>query len=444
MKIRPRASQQSLSALPPSAPVAATGLRSLGRMFTSLHNYNYRLYWFGQLLSVIGTWIQRIAQAWLVLQLTNSSFALGLVTALASLPITIFALFGGVLADRFPKRPVIVVTQSIMAGQALILALLITTHHIQVWHIYIMALILGLATSIDNPTRQAFVSEMVGPENLPNAVALNSSLFNTARILGPAIGAALIAAFSIAVPFYVNAVSFMAVIGGLLLMRPAEFHDVPAPVRGRLFSRMREGISYATQTPSVLLPLILLAFIGTFGYNFTVILPLVAKYVLNTGALGFGGLTTALGVGALISALTMAYLNRPSERLLLVGGTVFTILLGLLAVSTKLPLTLLILVVLGFASITYTATTNTRLQISAPGQMRGRVMSFYILLNAGMTPIGSLLIGTLAQDFNVRVALAIMTALCGVGVVVAWLYHARHSRIDTATPTTPVTTPAVD
>lgn len=420
------------------------GVRSLGRTFSSLHNYNYRLYWFGQLLSVIGTWIARIAQAWLVLQLTNSSFALGLVTALQSLPITIFALFGGVLADRFPKRPVIVTTQSIMAAQSLVLALLITTHHIQVWHIYLLALILGMATSLDNPTRQAFVSEMVGPENLPNAVALNSSLFNTARIIGPAVGAGLIAAFSIAIPFYVNAVSFMAVIGGLLLMRPAEFYDVPALVRGRVFTRMREGIDYATKTPSVLLPLILLAFIGTFGYNFTVVLPLVAKYVLNTGALGFGGLTTALGIGALVSALTMAYLNRPSERLLLFGGTAFTILLGLLAVSTKLPLTLLILVILGFASITYTATTNTRLQISAPGQMRGRVMSFYILLNAGMTPIGSLLIGTLAQDFSVRVALAIMTALCGVGVVVAWLYHARHSRIDTATPTTPVTTPAVD
>ncbi len=443
MKIRPRASQPP-SAAPPTAPAAAVGLRSLGRTFASLHNYNYRLYFIGQLLSVIGTWIARIAQAWLVLQLTNSSFSLGLVTALQSLPITIFALFGGVLADRFPKRPVIVTTQSIMAAQSLVLALLITTHHIQVWHIYILALILGMATSLDNPTRQAFVSEMVGPESLPNAVALNSSLFNTARIIGPAVGAGLIAAFSIAIPFYVNAVSFVAVIGGLLLMRPAEFYDVPALVRGRLFSRMREGIDYATKTPSVLLPLILLAFIGTFGYNFTVVLPLVAKYVLNTGALGFGGLTTALGIGALISALTMAYLNRPSERLLLVGGTAFTILLGLLAISTKLPLTLLILVILGFASITYTATTNTRLQISAPGQMRGRVMSFYILLNAGMTPIGSLLIGTLAQDFNVRVALAIMTALCGVGVMVAWLYHARHSRIDATTPTSPPTPVTVD
>jgi MFS family permease len=442
MNIRHRFGKKTALAGAPVVPVSAVGLRSFDRTFSSLRNYNYRLYWFGQLLSVIGTWIQRIAQAWLVLQLTNSSFSLGLVTALQSLPITFFALFGGVLADRFPKRPVIVVTQSIMAGQALILALLITTHHIQVWHIYVLAMVLGLATSIDNPTRQAFVSELVGPENLPNAVALNSSLFNAARIIGPAVGGALIAAFTISVPFYVNSVSFLAVIVGLLMMRPAEFHDVPAPVRGRVFTRMREGISYAAHTPAVLLPLILLAFIGTFGYNFTVILPLVAKYVLGTGALGFGGLTTALGFGALIAALFMAYLNRPSERLLLFGGTAFTILLGMLAISTRLPLTLAILVVLGFASITYTATTNTRLQISAPGQMRGRVMSFYILLNAGMTPIGSLLIGTLAEDFNVRIALAIMTSLCAVGVVVAWLYHARHSGVDAAKPQTPTTTTA--
>ncbi len=433
--------KMSLRASKPTAPASpvrvVTGVGSFGRTFSSLRNYNYRLYWLGQLLSVIGTWIQRIAQAWLVLQLTNSSFSLGLVTALQSLPITFFALFGGVLADRFPKRPVIITTQAIMAGQALVLALLITTHQIQVWHIYVLAMVLGLATSIDNPTRQAFVSELVGPANLPNAVALNSSLFNTARILGPAIGAGLIAAFTISVPFYVNAASFLAVIVGLLLMRPAEFHDVPAPVRGPVVTRLREGISYARNTPAVLLPLILLAFIGTFGYNFTVILPLVAKYVLNTGAMGFGGLTTALGIGALISALTMAYLNRPSERLLLFGGTAFSILLGTLAISTNLSLTLGILVVLGFASITYTATTNTRLQISAPGQMRGRVMSFYILLNAGMTPVGSLLIGTLAQDFSVRLALGIMTSLCLVGCLVAWLYYARHSRVDPATPPTP-------
>jgi MFS family permease len=426
---------------PPASAGVQMGLRSFKRTFSSFENYNYRLFWSGQLLSRMGSWISRVAQAWLVLQLTNSSFSLGLVTALQSLPITFLALFGGVLADRFPKRPVLIITQSIMAIDSLIIAVLITTHQIQIWHLYILASLLGLATAFDNPTRQAFVSEMVGPENLPNAIALNSSLFNAARIVGPAVGGLLIAAFTIDIPFYIDAVSFLAVIAGLILMRPAEFHDVPAPVRGPVFARMREGVAYAVQTPAVLLPLLMLAFIGTFGYNFTVILPLIAKYVLGIGALGFGGLTTSIGIGALTGALTIAYLNRPSERFLLIAATSFTLLLGLLALSTRLPLTIAILLILGFASISYTATTNTRIQMTAPSPLRGRVMSLYILLNAGMTPVGALAIGTLADNFNVRLAVGVMTGLCALGVAAGWLYHAHHPGV-AATTGIPLEKPA--
>lgn len=400
--------------------------RSLGRIFTSLHNYNYRLYWFGQLLSITGTWIARVAQAWLVLELTNSSFALGLVGALQFVPITAFSLFGGVLADRFPKREVIIITQAVMALQSLILAVLITTGLIQVWHIYILAMVLGLASAFGNPTRQAFVSEMVGPDNLPNAVALNSGLFNTARILGPAIGGALIAAFTIDIPFYINAVSYLAVITGLLLMRPAEFYNVPVPVHGRVLGRVREGIDYAVTTPAVLLPLILMAFFGTFGYNFTIMLPLVAKYILGTGALGFGGLMTALGTGSLAAALGAAYLSRPTERLLLSGATAFCVLLGFLAVSRVFPLTIAILVILGVASIAFTTTANARLQLTAPNELRGRVMSLYIFLRGGTAPLGSLLLGVLAQDISVPVSVGTMAGLCAVGVIVAQFYRARH------------------
>ena len=432
---------QHINLAPTPGMTTGVGARSFKQTFSSFQNYNYRLFWTGQLLSRMGSWISRVAQAWLVLQLTNSSFSLGLVAALQSLPITFLALFGGVLADRFPKRPVLIITQTIMAIDSLAIAVLITTHHIQIWHLYILASILGLATAFDNPTRQAFVSEMVGPENLPNAVALNSSLFNAARIVGPAVAGILIAAFTIDVSFYIDAFSFLAVIAALILMRPAEFHDVPKPVRGPVFTRMREGVSYAVQTPAVLLPLILLAFIGTFGYNFTVILPLIAKYVLNIGALGFGGLTTAIGVGALTGALCIAYFNKPSERLLLIAGTAFTVLLGLLALSTMLPLTLGILLILGFASICYTATTNTRIQLNAPGPLRGRVMSLYILLNAGMTPVGALLIGTLASDFNVRFAVGVMTGLCALGVVVGFIYHARHPDQAPTISSLPLNTP---
>ena len=400
--------------------------RSVGRIFSSLHNYNYRLYWFGQLLSITGTWIARVAQAWLVLDLTNSSFDLGLVSALQFVPITAFSLFGGVLADRFPKREVIILTQALMAIQSLILAILITSGHIQVWHIYILAMVLGLAAAFGNPTRQAFVSEMVGPDNLPNAVALNSGLFNTARIFGPAIGGALIAAFTIDIPFYINAVSYLAVIGGLLMMRPSELYNVPAPVRGRVLGRLREGVDYATKTPSVLLPLILMGFIGTFGYNFTVMLPLVAKYILGTGALGFGGLMTALGVGSLVAAVGAAYLSRPTERLLLAGATAFAILLGLLAISSAFPLTIAILVALGVASIAFTTTANSRLQLTAPNELRGRVMSLYIFLRAGTAPLGSLLLGTLAENISVPVAVGTMAMLSGLGVFLARTYRARH------------------
>jgi MFS family permease len=290
------------------------GRAALARTFASFSNHNYRLYWIGQLLSTIGTWISRIAQAWLVLKLTNSAFDLGLVSTLQFLPLTAFALFGGVLADRFPKRPVLVGTQSVMALQSLALAVLIATGTIRIWHIYALAMVQGLATAFDNPTRQAFVSEMVGREHLPNAVALNSSLFNAARIVGPAIGGLLLASFSIGIAFSIDAASYLAVIAALILMRPGEFYGVPPPTRGAVLGRIREGIDYAARTPPVVVVLIVMGFIGTFGYNFTVFLPLVAKFVLRTGALGFGSLLTAMGIGSLSAALVMAYLERRSSN----------------------------------------------------------------------------------------------------------------------------------
>lgn len=396
------------------------------RTFTSFKNYNYRLYWSGQLFSQIGTWISRIAQAWLVLKLTNSSFDLGLVSTLQFLPMTAFALVGGALADRFPKRPVLITTQSVMALQSLALGVLITTGMIQIWQIYVLAMVQGLATAFDNPTRQAFVSEMVGTENLPNAIALNSSLFNTARIIGPAIGGALLAAFSIGISFYVDAFSYLAVIGGLILMRPAEFHNVPPPTRGPVFRRIREGIAYAARTPDVAVVLIMMAFIGTFGYNFTTILPLVAKFVLGSGALGFGSLLTAMGVGSLCAALAMAYLSRPSERVLAIAATAFTVLLTLLGLSHIYLLTIGILVILGFASISFTSTANSRLQLFAPGELRGRVMSLYIFLNMGTAPLGNFLIGWLGQRYSVPVSIISMAVMCALGVVLGWIYLVRH------------------
>lgn len=399
---------------------------AIARTFSSFSNYNYRLYFSGQLLSSIGTWISRIAQAWLVLKLTNSAFDLGLVGTFQFLPMTVFALFGGVFADRFPKRRVLVMTQTVMALSSLALGILITGGLIQIWHIYLLAMVQGFAQAFDNPTRQAFVSEMVGTDKLPNAIALNSSLFNTARIIGPAIGGLLLASFNIGISFYVDAASYLAVIGGLILMRPAEFHNVPLPVRGKVLKRMKEGIVYAARTPDVAVVLIIMAFIGTFGYNFTVILPLVAKFVLGTSALGFGSLLTAMGVGSLGAALAMAYLSRPSERVLIIAAVAFTALLASLALSQIYILTIGLLVILGFASISFTSTANSRLQLFAPGELRGRVMSLYIFLNMGTAPLGDFLIGWLGQHFGVPVAILTIAALCGLGVFLGRLYLLRH------------------
>ena len=397
------------------------------RTFRSLRNRNYRLYWCGQVVSLSGTWMQRIAQSWLVLQITHSPLALGTVTTVQFAPILILSLFGGVLADRVPKWRFLMLTQTVMAFQALILAILVSTGHVQLIHVYILAAVLGIANALDNPTRQAFVVELVGREDLPNAVALNSTIFNTSRIVGPALGGLLIAAFGVAGCFYLNAFSFLAVIGGLLLMDPTRFFAGRPARAGRVFGQIGEGLRYAVSTPDIALPLLLMGVLGTFGYNFTVILPLIADEVLHSGAIGFGGLTAAMGVGSLMAALGVAYRGRATRRTLLGGAIGFSILLFLVALSHWWLLTIPLLVALGLCSIIFSTTANTRLQLVAPSHMRGRVMSIYQLLFAGTTPFGSLIIGVLAERSGVQWAVAIVAGACGLGVIAALLYLRRNA-----------------
>src|SRR5207248_4939744 len=287
---------------------------ALARTFRALRNPNYRLYWLGQLVSLTGTWMQRIAQSWLVLQLTHSPLALGTVTTVQFTPILLFSLFGGVLADRAPKRRLLVCTQTVMALQALAFAVLIASGQIRLFEVYILAAVLGVANALDNPTRQAFVVELVGKEDLPNAVALNSTLFNTSRIAGPAVGGVLIATIGLAGCFYLNALSFLAVIGGLLLMDPARFFAGRPSRRGNVARQIGEGLRYAVTTPDIALVVLLMGVLGTFGYNFTVVLPLLARDVLHSGAAGFGALTAAMGLGSLAAALGVAYHGRATRR----------------------------------------------------------------------------------------------------------------------------------
>lgn len=370
--------------------------------------------------------MQMTGQAWLVLRLTTSPFAVGLVTALQTLPILLFSLFGGVFADRVPKRKFLIGTQSVAAMQALALALLVGTNLVQLWHIYILALVLGIVNAFDNPTRQAFVVEMVGRDDLPNAIALNSSLFNAARIVGPAVGGLMIATLGLADTFYANAISFVAVIAALVAMRPEHFFAVPTPTRGNIFRQVAEGVRYVTQTPSALAVVIVMVALGIFGYNFSVTLPLIAEFVLHTNAIGFGALTAFMGVGSLLGALALAYQSRATYPFLLTGAAAFSVLLLSVALSSFFPVTVALLVALGFASIAYTATSNTLLQLNTPDHLRGRVMSIYFLLFAGSTPIGGFITGALADSIGVPETLGIEALCCAVGVTLGIYYYNRH------------------
>jgi MFS family permease len=402
--------------------------------FKALEVRNYRLFWYGQLISLTGTWMQRTAQDWLVIELTHSPFAVGLVTVCQFLPIMLLTLVGGVIIDRLPKLPLIVVTQSVLFLQALVFTILVATGSIQIWHIYILAGVQGLAAAFDNPARQAFVPEMVGRKYLVNAVALNSMIFNGARVVGPAVAGLIIARVGMAPALGLNALSFIAVIGGLLMMDRRELAPSPRVTTGRVSQRLQEGLRYSWNTPRVRIIMIVVAAIGTFGYNFSVVIPLVAGFLLKTDAEGFGYLSAALGVGSLVAAFATAYTKQVTLRLLLTGSLAFSLLFGILAFSQSFALTAILLAALGYSGIIFTTSSNTLLQLVVPDELRGRVMSLFILLIAGTTPIGGLLIGSLSDHFGVSVALGVCAICCILGVATGFLYLWHSNNVASAPP----------
>lgn len=410
-----------------------TRLQQLGSGFRALRVRNYRLYWFGQLTSVVGTWMQSTAQAWLVYQLTNSPFALGLVTTLQFLPVMLFSLFGGVIADRLPKRRLMVITQTLLLLQAAVFGALVATGVIQVWHIYVLAIIQGLVNVVDNPVRQAIPVELVGREDVGNAVALNSMLFNAARIVGPSLAGIIIATRGIAPALYINAASYIAVIAALLMMNAGEFHIRPPRPKQAALHELTEGLSYVLKTPVILTILIVVATIGTFGYNFSTVLPLLAGFVLHTDAAGFGALSTAFGMGSFIGAAFIAYSANVSLKRLFIGSTAFAATLGALAFTRVIVLSEGILILLGVAGIVFTTTANTLLQVSVPDELRGRVMSLYVLFFVGSTPIGAFLTGALAAAINVDLALGVEALACLIGLGIALAYYRAKVRLAPAT-----------
>jgi MFS family permease len=345
------------------------------------------------------------------------------------LPVMMFSLFGGVLADRFPKRRVLLFTQSFAMLQAAVLWILVVSGQIQIWEVLVLASLLGLTNSVDMPTRQAFVVEMVGREDLPNAIALNSSVFNLARVVGPGLGGLIIAFLGIAPLFLLNAISFVPVIVGLALIRMSELHALVKhsttsgeTSKQSTLQSLREGLAYVVHTPSILLIITVIGVISLFGINFNVILPLFATDVLHSGAMGFGFLSAAFGLGSLFSALWLAWGNRkPSVQYLLIAALVFAILEIFFAISHLYVLSLILIAAVGFAMIAFSANSNTALQTVTPDHLRGRVMSVYMVVFAGSVPLGNLFTGGLAHLYGASIALLVGGCLSLIAAIVGWI-----------------------
>ncbi|HET9973828.1 MAG TPA: MFS transporter, partial [Streptosporangiaceae bacterium] len=355
--------------------------RAADRIFGSLHTRNYRLFATGQVISNTGSWMQRVAQDWLVLELTrNSGTALGITTGLQFAPMVV-SMWGGVIADRYPKRYILMVTQAAMGGLALILGLLALTGWVQIWQVYALAFGLGMVTVVDNPTRQAFAAEMVGRDGMPNAIALNSAVFNLARIAGPAVAGLVIGAAGTAAAFVLNAASYGAVLISLQLMNPGALYPAERAARAR--GQLREALAYVRAAPALWMPLVLVFFVATFGMNFQVTTALMARGVFHAGAGAFGIASAAFAAGALGGALLAARRGRPSLRLLLVTSLVFSVLEIGTGMMPGFWSFLIALVPTGLAVLTFTTAANSSTQLGTAASMRGRVMGLYLLVFLG-------------------------------------------------------------
>jgi MFS family permease len=395
----------------------ATPLRS--KTFAALSVRNFRLFFIGQLISVSGTWMQSVAQGWLVLQLTGSSVDLGVAIALQYVPILIFGTYGGLVADRHEKRRILYVTQSGAGLLALTLGLLMTTHHVNVDTVFVLAFLLGVVNLFDVPARQAFVQEMVGHDLLANAVSLNSVLMNSGRVIGPSIAAGLIALVGTAACFYANAASYVAVLVALVLMRTSEL--LPMQTVNRQSGQLRLGLRYVFETPLLRNVVLAVAVVGTFAFNFTVTLPLLAHVTFHQrSAAQYGLLMGAMGIGAVLGGLWVAHRSRPTPKLLALLAVGFGISMSLVAFAPTIMLARLALIPTGACAIAFTSTANSTLQLNSGQQMRGRVMSLYTTAFLGTTPIGAPIVGLLIAASNPRIGIflgAALTLVTGVWLV---------------------------
>jgi MFS family permease len=388
-----------------------TRLRGVSaKTFAALSVPNYRLYVQGQAISLVGTWMQMTAQAWLVLNLTHSATILGVIVALQTLPVLLLCPYGGVIADRVDKRKAMIFLQTMMGLQALLLGLLTVLHVVHVWEIGVLALMLGFNNAFENPARQSFMLELVGPEHLRNAVSLNSTMVNVARAVGPGIGGVLIAVVGDGPCFLFNAVSFIAVVSSLVRMDTKALNPVTPMARGR--GQLRQGFAYVRRTPGLAIPLVMMAVVGCITYEFQVSLPYMSSNALHAGSSGFGFMTAAMGIGAVVGGLVLATRGRTGSWQLVMSATTFGLAMGLATIAPSLVTELIALTLVGASSVTFMSTGNATLQLRSAPEMRGRVMSLWFVAFQGSTPIGGPLVGGVMSALGARAGLGIGAITC--------------------------------
>jgi MFS family permease len=391
--------------------------------FSALSVPNYRRYFTGQTISLVGTWMQTTAQAWLVLTLTNSATDLGFVIALQTLPILLLGAYGGVIADRVDKRRLMIVLQSLMGVQALVLGVLTVTHHVHLWEVCVLAVVLGLNNTFENPARQAFVLEMVGATDLRNAVTLNSVTVNAARAVGPAIAGVLIATVGVGVCFLANAASFVAVVASLMTMDKLALS--PSKPTRRAKRQMRQGLSYVRHNRRLAVPLVMMGMVGMLTYEFQVSLPELARHTFHGNSEVYGFMTAAMGIGAVIGGLVTAARGSTGLRPLIAAATGFGVVTLMAALAPNLPLELVALALVGWGSVSFLALGNSTLQLNADASMRGRVMALWAVAFLGSTPIGGPTIGWVIRVSSPRVGLAVGAVTCFVAAGVGTLARRR-------------------
>jgi MFS family permease len=402
---------------------------SARRTFSSLSNPNYRKYFFGQTTSLIGTWMQSTAQSWLVFTLTHSATDIGFVVALQTLPVLLLGPYGGVIADRVDKRRLMIGLQSVMGLQAASLAILSILHMVTYLDVCLLAVVLGLNNAFENPSRQAFVLEMVGSDNLRNAVSLNSTMNNVARAVGPAVAGVLIAAVGEGWCFALNALSFVAVVGSLMVMDRTTLNPSTPTLRAK--GQLREGFRYVARTPKLAIPLVMMALVGMLAYEFQVTLPIVAGKVFHGSSATYGLLLAAMGAGAVIGGLFTAARGKTGSRAMSRAALVFGIFMTFAALAPILGIEFVAIALVGFASVTFLAMANSTLQLNTDPQMRGRVMALWAVAFMGSTPIGGPVIGWITSSAGARVGLGVGAASCFAAGLIGWLalrhLHAREA-----------------